>query len=259
MKEEPDVEDFLLVCLSSIVRDFSRADPKFLITARSKHRKLIAEEFTEKDVFSKFQNIVDTYLKHAQPIPSTEETQPEIYNADSRFLEYSKQAHLVVTNPPYVGATDYVRAMRLERYWLNLVQHDLELQRKEIGYSRAHQKGSFTNIPNIDIKLEIVKSKSLSAFNTLATYFEDMKLCFTKVNNALKTGARVVIKIGDIKLGRTDIGLGESLVVIGDTLGWKLEAMFPDLIGNRTLFTKRYEKTNPAKIEFDWIIVLRKE
>jgi len=259
MKEKGDLKDFLLVCLSSIVRDVSRADPKFLITARSKHRKLIAEKFTEEDVFRRFRNTAATYLKHVQLIPTSKGVRPEIHNADSRFLSCEKQIDLVVTNPPYVGATDYVRAMRLERYWLNLIQHDLELQRNEIGYSRAHQKSSFTSIPRIDIKLEDVKSKSNSAFNTLATYFEDMKLCFAQINESLKRDARVVIKIGDIKLGRTGIGLGESLVAIGDTMNWKLEAMFPDTIGNRTLFTKRYEKTNPSKIEFDWIIVLRKE
>jgi adenine-specific DNA methylase len=258
-KEKGDLRNFLLVCLSSIVRDVSRADPRFLITARSKHRKSISEKFTEDVVFKRFGDTANAYRKCIKLVPNAGEARPEICNSDSRFLEISNKVDLVVTNPPYVGATDYVRAMRLERYWLGLVRHDLELQRNEIGYSRAHQEGLFTNIPSIDAKLEAVKLKSTPAFNTLATYFADMKLCFNQVNKALKKGGRVVIKIGDIKLGRTDIGLGESLVAVGEPLSWKLEAMFPDTIGNRTLFTKRYEKTNPSKIEFDWIIVLQKE
>ncbi|MFQ6127195.1 MAG: DNA methyltransferase [Candidatus Heimdallarchaeota archaeon] len=249
-----DIRDFLLVCFSSIIRKVSLADPKFLITARSKHREKIGQKLTEEGVFKRFADTCRVYLGYIRSLPSTIQ-HVEIHNADTRYFDYNNHYDLVVTNPPYVGAVDYVRAMRLERYWLELVAHDLSLQRVSMGYQRNSdiQYGP-TNIEIIDAKLEKVKKKAKNAYRTLIAYFNDMELCFTRINQSLKDSSNIVIKIGDIKLGRTDIGLGEFLIALVEKMGWNLKFQIKDPIGGRSLFTKRYELTNPDMIEFDWII-----
>ncbi|MFX0125095.1 MAG: DNA methyltransferase [Candidatus Hodarchaeota archaeon] len=273
--EHQKVSEFFRMCFSSIVRASSFADPKFIITARSKHRQQIAEKMTSEDVWKFFSGAVIRNIKRMERIWRLEDnfTYPIIHCGDAREYIPNQRIDIIVTNPPYVGSVDYVRAMRLPRYWLKLSSNDLQLRHAEIG-SRIAKNRSFnafsakyrslsTALVQMRHKNVNKSSKSKLKFSTsertLLAFIIDMEKSFLNLDKVLKPKGIAIIRIGDNKLGRSEVKLGDFICELIERIGWIERIRIKDPVIGRSLFgTKRYSKTNPDKLEYSWIIGFQK-
>ncbi len=273
--EPPQVKDFLLVSFSSIVRKSSFADLKFIITARSKHRQPVAENLTASDIWNFFSNAVKRNISRMKEIWTIRNAPSSvIHQGDAREYLPSRGIDLIVTNPPYIGSVDYVRAMRLPRYWLKLSSNDLELRYSEIGL-RMPQKSLDESLITQYSSLSTALSEMRQNYNnkssksnqkvsisekTLLSFIGDMERCFNNLDKPLKSNGVVVIRIGDNHLGRSKVKLGDFICELIQKIGWVERLRIKDPVTGRSLFgSKRYSKTNPDKLDYSWILVFQKE
>lgn len=171
--EDPDYKDFFLVCLSSIVRDISLADPKIptpVILKASNftddtRRKLQIENLIKKKKrarpISHLKKAISRNINRVKTLNEVEDimsgrVRSEIVWDDARHLRRGKltskgfidktDAHqiadgsigMVITSPPYINAQKYVRTTKFELLWLGLVdEHGLaDLDRTLVGTER---------------------------------------------------------------------------------------------------------------------------
>lgn len=168
-----NIRDFLLVCLSSIVRKCSYADPHIPVPVRLKRDGSVADsprkEFIKKrleyvesvDPLSTFLDIASTNVLRMRKLTqvsavANHRVEARIIGDDARQIRYmpmGTRAHLckeqaedlpdecislVITSPPYGSAQKYTRTTKLEMLWLGLADAKgiEQLDKTSIGTER---------------------------------------------------------------------------------------------------------------------------
>ena len=171
--ENPDHKDFFCVCLSSIIRDVSLADPKIpppvILKAsnftgdpqrKSQIERLIRKKKRARPV-SYFKEAINHNLERVKTLNQEEDiasrrVTAEIVWDDARHLRHGKleskgyldkttayqipdgSVGMVITSPPYINAQKYVRTTKFELLWLGLVDEQglAALDRSLVGTER---------------------------------------------------------------------------------------------------------------------------
>lgn len=171
--ENPDHKDFFCVCLSSIIRDVSLADPKIpppvVLKAsnfngdpqrKSQIERLIRKKRRARPV-SYFKEAINHNLERVKTLNQEEDiasgrVTAEIVWDDARHLRHGKleskgyldktnayqipdgSVGMVITSPPYINAQKYVRTTKFELLWLGLVDEQglAALDRSLVGTER---------------------------------------------------------------------------------------------------------------------------
>lgn len=172
--KDVDFKDFFLVCLSSIIRDVSFADPKIAppIVLRpenfaknpERQRKVVSLLRRKKVArpLMYFRRQVEKNMSRIKTLNQIEELhsgkiKAEIVWDDARHLRKAKliakggidksltepledeSIGLVVTSPPYINAQKYVRTTKFELFWLGLAKENelIELDKMFIGTEKV--------------------------------------------------------------------------------------------------------------------------
>jgi len=171
--EDKDLKDFFLVCLSSVIRDVSRADPKIpppiILRARNfesnPSRKKDVEKLIKKkrraNPLTYFKRSIKKNIERMNSLSKIEEIssgkiKAEIIWDDARTLHKCNMigkatldksnamplekgsVAIVITSPPYINAQKYLRTTKFELLWLDLLNESdlITLDRKIIGSER---------------------------------------------------------------------------------------------------------------------------
>ncbi len=175
--ENPDFKDFFLVCLSSIIRDVSLADPKIAPPVVLKPENFSNNPDRQKQVeallrkkkwarpFGYFRRSVSRNIKRVKLLSDVEEIVSKKVSStiiwdDARQLKYGQllakgmidksdakevdngSIGLVITSPPYINAQKYLRTTKFELFWLGLIGQDdvVDLDRQFVGTERVFQE-----------------------------------------------------------------------------------------------------------------------
>lgn len=259
--EDEDIYDFFSVCLSSIIREASNADPKFLYAlAISKKMRELKQRKT--DVFNLFKEKVreqvPKMIEFSRKCPR--DVFAKIIGKDARDIELENESvDLAVTSPPYLNAVDYPRAHQLEMYWLGLWKGRLaDLKKSYIGTEQIISKEYSTlkhyGNPRLDDALEKIYEKDKKRSYVVFKYFIDMKQNFQEVWRILKPGGRYVVVVGDNVIRKIQVPTHEFLMDIACEGGFFVEEYFGSLIVRRP-----HDMRETEKIEADWVMVFKKE
>ena len=118
-KNVKDIQDFLLICFSSIIRKVSNADDESQKTYVS-HTKIKEP----KEVISTFLSQLDFFIERAIKFAAVTSAKSEskiIISSSADSLEkklIGKKIDLVVTSPPYIKAIDYIYNQMVELFWI---------------------------------------------------------------------------------------------------------------------------------------------
>ena len=141
--EDPDIRDFFFVCLSSILKEVSNADPKFLyaLAISKKMRNVNNRKIDAKRIFIKRAKELITKMNLFSKV-CPKEFFVKIIGKDARDIELPDESiDLAVTSPPYLNAVDYPRANQLQIYWLGLWKGKLsDLKKNYIGTEQVTAK-----------------------------------------------------------------------------------------------------------------------
>jgi len=170
---DSDQKDFFLVCLSSIIRDVSFADPKIappvILNAKNFDSNPKRKKEVEKMINAKkravplhyFKRAIDKNILRMSRLVSIKEVllrqvKAEIIWDDARTIRWgllkergiidktnsapieNGSIGLVITSPPYINAQKYLRTTKFELRWLRLVNENelVELDRNFLGTER---------------------------------------------------------------------------------------------------------------------------
>lgn len=150
--DDPDFRDMLMVSLANVVRPVSTADPKQIFPERTAHFEAKRPHVSEGHVIRLFrQEVWRVVGLLTRFVP---QARASVIGDDARHIPLPDGSErsgvgLVDTNPPYIGAIDYVRAFRLERYVLQLVERDSDIRRKWIGQDRTDPSAFYADMGRV--------------------------------------------------------------------------------------------------------------
>ena len=157
---------------------------------------------------------------------------------DSEFLDYDirdiKETNLVdavITSPPYLNGTNYIRNTKLELKLLGFIDNEDEL-------AEFHKKGIVAGINNVtktDKNNYVPLPEIKEVFDTLvevgydqripkmiAAYFNDMQEVFIKLRQVLKNHGKLILDIGDSQFAGVHVKTHDILKAIAEKHGFNI-------------------------------------
>lgn len=150
------------------------------------------------------------------------------YNAKHYDENYKNKVDVIITSPPYLNGTNYIRNTKLELWFLGYlkVKKDLSGFRKEVVTSgindvtTTEKKIELPAIDNILNKPELWYDRRIPKM--IKDYFFDMNVVISNFYNYLKKGGLVFLDIGDSVYAKkhipTDLILLDLFVKNGFTI-----------------------------------------
>lgn len=135
----------------------------------------------------------------------------------------------VITSPPYLNGTNYIRNARLELWYLRCVSENSDLRRLRnavvtSGINDVHTQTLWNPVtPGVE---RVVRAIEANAYDSriakmVGGYFHDMALVLLSLQKCLRTGARLCIDIGDSIYNGVHVPTDDLLVEVAEGLGYK--------------------------------------
>ncbi|HNT36475.1 MAG TPA: DNA methyltransferase [bacterium] len=267
--DEP-YREFFRACLSATNRDVSNSDPKHVFPGYSKRlRKMDANGKRVVDVFQTFEQKAKSRIRaayeYAHYCPNSSDVRVEESDARSLPTDF-EQVALVVMNPPYISSIRYLESMKLEMYWLGMLEsteHQSEMDKRGVGTERygiqEYRYYHRTGLPNVDELTDRLFSQGEKKMAlTVARYFEDMERVFAEMARVIRPKGHLVIKISNSNVRKISVPTADLFAgSLTARHGFNLLEQFDDpFVQSRSLLTKR--NTYSGRMDSDFMLVLQK-
>jgi DNA modification methylase len=135
----------------------------------------------------------------------------------------------VITSPPYLNGTNYIRNARLELWFLRRVasKGDLRRLRDRVVTSGINDVDAQTRWAPVSKGVENVvallkeQAYDVRIAKMVGGYFSDMSAVFTSLAACLRSGARVCVDIGDSIYAGVHVPTDDLLVEVAEQLGFR--------------------------------------
>lgn len=252
-EQHEEFRNFALLCLSSIVRDVSNADPRDIFPERDlrnpiRERKNTMKEF-ENSTWEKYEKVVVFSQRVENKKLGT------IKCADARSIELKDEsAQLVFTSPPYAYAIDYARVQQLSTLLLCMGNEKFrEYRRKYVGTDRISMKnevGSYEGIEFAKDQIKRVLNADKKCGLVLYQYFKDMSRITQECHRILKPKGCLIYVIGNSTLKKTSFRTNEVFESICETVGFQIEKVLERPYYVYRMSRKRNVQSNTVKSDF---------
>jgi hypothetical protein len=136
----------------------------------------------------------------------------------------------VITSPPYLNGTNYIRNARLELWYLRYVTEQAGLRRLRNGVvtSGINDVTARTSKTTVSSGVErVVRKLELEAYDARIAqmacgYFYDMSRAFAAMRDHLGAGGRMCVDIGDSMYAGVHVPTDDLLVEVACELGFEL-------------------------------------
>ena len=151
-------------------------------------------------------------------------------DADARNIDVENQVDCVITSPPYLNGTNYIRNTKLELKLSGYVttEKDLpEFHSRGIIAGINNVSKRKTDIPVLDIVAPYLKELEPVAYDKripimVAGYFADMDKVIERLSHAVKNNGYFIMDIGDSQFAGVYIPTHEILAKISEAHGFVL-------------------------------------
>lgn len=224
--QDGDTRDIALVCLASItVRASKMIRQGDLRTAKDSEKS-----DTDRDVLNNFIRKIEEAIEDidSDDCPTLSET--ICLAPDARDIDAESIIDCVITSPPYLNGTNYIRNTKLELKLTDCINSEKEVP-------EFHSKGIIAGINNVSKRkdsikvLECVKpyidelepvayDKRIPLM--VAGYFQDMDIVIDKLSHVMKDHGTFIMDIGDSQFAGVHIPTHDVLSVICKNHGFEL-------------------------------------
>ena len=278
-------KDFFLLCLSNLIRKVSYADPTIAVPvhlnpnrfAEGSERRETAtfrlETRKAVDVYDKFEGICRLNIERINSLKGVKKiNMAEVVSNDARHLTKhltdeevipDNTVDLILTSPPYAGAQKYIRASRLNLFWMGMTDaaEIRNIDGKNIGredyHKKEYDKKYTTSIDAADRVLEELYCKGKKERACIVgNYLNEMKVALDESYRALKPGGHMIIIIGNNTVCGLSFNTQDYLTSYLQSKGMQLKFKLIDDIKSYGLMTKRNKTANT--ITSEWVLVLKK-
>jgi len=265
---------FFKVCVSSVIRKVANADPKISKPFISKYmREAIANGKRDLNTFKYLNEALNDYskrifaytnqIKKTKSLTNINPKALMLKTSDARSIQLGNNTiDLIITSPPYANAQEYFRSIKLELYWLGLINNGnlLDLKKQLVGtemvsaevYNILHLFG----IPDLDRALEQIYKVDQKRSYIIFKYFVDMKKNIQENYRVLKPGKHFCILVGDNVIRKVPVYTHKYIIDIAESVGFKTVEVGYDRIKARGLSPKRNHTA--GLIEVEWLMVFKK-
>lgn len=223
-EDDESVKSILALALSSIVVKISK------MTRRGDLRYATEKEYREESVLECFSDKLNEMIfdiQHHKPIVKCGTTK---VSDDARDNDYVDAFDCVITSPPYLNGTNYIRNTKLELKLNDFISSESDLP-------SFHSKGIVAGINNvskrtaIDTVLPVVEpyweqlqpvSYDERIPKMVAGYFRDMDIVIQKLSTSIKSGGLFTMDIGDSQFAGVHIPTHQILSNICAQYGFTL-------------------------------------
>lgn len=225
--DDRNLSRFMIVALLSVLVRVS-------YLKRSPDLKYRAEHDRERPCTRvEFLKAATKYLQDLTIVPSKGLGSARQYTGSAKNLQFTKdsQIDLILTSPPYLNGTNYIRNTKLELWIAGFLSDDGDLKsyrKKEISCGiNSAQRTSYvpTQWSSINANIEAVREKQYDRRISpmVANYFHDMHEVFVQMHRVLKTGSRCYFVVGDSAFNGVHIPTQKHLSLIGSCVGLSLK------------------------------------
>jgi DNA modification methylase len=226
---DDDLRNLALLMLSSILIDVSHLKRAGDLRYKRENER---EKITESEVIQKFRNkiewIIEDFKQSTIPKINTDYLGEDALTAKPS----NKFADLVVTSPPYLNGTNYIRNTKVELWFLNFIKNEKELY-------NLHHKGIPSGINHvlrserINTELpppimEIIYKLEKVAYDPriplmVHLYFSEMAQFMKNLATYALPGGLLFIDIGDSVFCGIHIPTHEFIKLLAQKAGFKFE------------------------------------
>lgn len=237
--EDEDSKNILMVLLASVIVKSSKMKRQ----GDLRYAKPDEKKDADRDILSNFINKIEEAIEDIDNLDVPVLTSTEYLSADARDAEGNDLVDCVITSPPYLNGTNYIRNTKLELKLCDFIKSEKDLP-------KFHSKGIIAGINNVskrtsrDIKAPecaqyYVDKLNLVAYDSripimVAGYFRDMERVIIRLSHLIKNGGFLVIDIGDSQFAGVHIPTHELLISLCEKYGFK--------IYNTEILRKRHSK-----------------
>lgn len=261
--------EFCLASLSAIVKNVSNADTATVFPGISKRIRALEEQGkNEKDVFGTYFRGLKKRIKYYEELVNHHSNIDIILrdSSDTNVEQYRGKADLIVTNPPYISSVRYAETMKLELYWMGVINNTNEyndLSKKIIGNDKIEKKlyseKRLTNYEYINEIIEYLYPIDQKNARVVYDFFTLMENVISNMSIILKPGKKVVMKISDSKIRKYKVETGYLLTKIAENYGFTLFDVFTDKINDNSRSLTTARNTYSDIITEDYIIIWEKK
>lgn len=257
-------KNFFLICLSSVIRKVSNADPEIKPPVKTKRMIESIKKGERADVVWEFQIAVNNNIERLEKFceDSDKSVETKVINDDFRDIDIQDNSiDLVITSPPYIGSQKYVRSTRLENLWLNLSDSNSlrEIDHKTLGTENIYSseiKIDKLGISYADKLIGKINKKDEERAYLVYKYFSDMEFSIQKISKILKKDKYIILVIGDNTIRGSYIPTHRILSDILVRNGFVKDRILKDRIKYRGFMKKRNQTA--GIIDYEWILIFRK-
>lgn len=242
----------LLACAANVVRSSN-------MTRRADLRRRRPDEYKGRvvNVAAFIRETVERMLDDIEQLPETMAPTTSV-GADSRQLppHFDEAFDVVITSPPYLNGTNYIRNTKLELWYLGFLTSEDQLadfRRQTVcaginDVSRARDSHTqFPRVEEVASRLdEHTKDRRIPVM--VRHYFSDMGQVLAGAFQALRPQGRFVLDIGDSQFYGVHVPTQDLLIDVATSVGFELE--------QKHLLAPRYSRGDIQLNQFE--LVLRK-
>lgn len=134
----------------------------------------------------------------------------------------------VITSPPYLNGTNYIRNARLELWYLRLINENADLRRLRdrvitSGINDVHAQTRWDPVtPGVQRVVSAIQENAYDSriAKMVGGYFYDMSAVFSSLGDCLRPGGRLCIDIGDSIYNGVHVPTDDLLVEVAESLGF---------------------------------------
>lgn len=217
-----ELRSLLYLCLSSIIVESSK------MVRRGDLRYAKNDEKKDIQVFSLFLSKLNQIIEDIDTTGNLLMRKTTLLSPDSRNITENNLVDCIITSPPYLNGTNYIRNTKLELKINDFINFESDL-------SDLHSKGIVAGINNVSKKTVTEETVSfvepyLKELNPVSydsripvmvkQYFNDMSCVFEKMEQVLSPGGVLVMDIGDSQFAGVHIPTHEILSDIAKSFGF---------------------------------------
>jgi DNA modification methylase len=262
--EDKDLKQILLIPLLKTTRYFSYNDEKRQKLSRSPLAKRRTDKLEADDWQNTFAKMVrrgiDQVLDRLREYQELEPKRVEydiFAGVDALTHDIGREQDILITSPPYLQAQEYIRATKMDLFWLGYSEDYIrELGKKEFPYQ---------DVPEIPIYsdtyaqcLESIKEPHMAQL--FQRYFYGVIGTLTRLQKCISD--KLLLFVGPATIRTVPIPIDHIFVEHFRALGWKHEITLIDTIVARAMF---FYRLNPAtgvkdsRMSTEHLVVLSRE
>ncbi|MBF0345757.1 MAG: hypothetical protein HQL06_16200 [Nitrospirae bacterium] len=265
-----DIYDFLLITLSSIVKECSLVDTNQLKAFVSNNVDKVPAD-AKVEFIKSFNKNVERFISLSNVL-SSKNHKCHMFNLDARnfsevwFDMVNVEIDLAVTSPTYINSYDYTRANKLEYIWIgDVLENRMSVDVKDIKknligtehvsadkYNHLH----LTGLPSLDAHIFRIFKTDRKRSYIVFDYFDSMKRHLLEMHKVLKKTGHYIMVVGNSNILKKEIKTHKHLVDIAIESGFNLENIFASKILNKNM--KFDKKGKGGEIAYEWVLDLKR-